>query len=79
MAKNSGALNRHKYWVCPFFKWDGRQEISCDAGRIRFPTKDSANAYMDGYCACNKNWQNCTLAAALLKYYEDMEDRHEKR
>lgn len=74
----SGAWNRHKYWVCPFFKWDGKMEISCEAGRVQFPTKDSANEYMNAYCACDTNWKGCTLAAALLKYYEDMEEKHEK-
>lgn len=63
------AMNRHKYWLCPFFKWDGPEEISCEGGRPRFPDKYAANAYMNDYCS--GSWKECTLAIALLKYYEE--------
>jgi len=76
-----GAVNRHKYWACPFFKWDGKQEISCEAGRVRLPDADSANAYMNAFCADSSNWKRCSLAAALMDYYEKAEEvvQSEKR
>lgn len=74
----NAAVKRNKFWSCPFFKWDGRAEVSCEAGRPRFPTPKTANEYMNRYCA--GDWRACSLAAALLKYYDETEEKpHEKR
>ncbi len=79
MARKKGrkselAMNRHKTWTCPFFLWDGKKEISCEGGRICFHTSHSANDYMNAYCAGGNNWQQCTVAKALLKYYDEEEN-----
>ena len=71
------AVKRNKFWACPFFKWDGKQEISCEGGRVNFPLPDTANAYMNEYCA--GDWKKCSVAAALLEYYETEEENREKR
>lgn len=68
----SGAFKRNKTWACPFFKWDGRQEISCEGGRILFPNSDTGNTYMNCYCA--GDWKKCSVAEALLQYYETEEN-----
>ncbi len=73
----SKAMKRSKFWMCPFFKWDGAAEVSCEGGRIRFPDSKSANAYMNAHCA-NDDWQKCSVAAALVEYYEGSEKEHEK-
>ena len=65
----------HKVWVCPFFKWDDVQSIGCEGGKLRFYDKDSAVEYMDAYCAGTAcSWRRCSIAAALLKFYDRKED-----
>lgn len=65
----------HKAWRCPFFKWDDVQSVGCEGGKLRFADKESAVEYMDTFCAgpgCA--WQQCSVAASLLKYYDRMND-----
>lgn len=61
-------MNRSKYWRCPYFKWDGEKELSCECGRLQFPDANAANDYMTKYCA--SAWKCCTLARAQSEYYE---------
>lgn len=38
----------HKAWICPFFRWDDVQMVSCEGGsKLRFPDRESAMQYMD--------------------------------
>ncbi len=69
--RKSIAVKRNKTWTCPYFTWDGRKEISCEGGRLEFPTAAAAVAYMDTFCAGGNNWRHCTLAEALTKHYEE--------
>ena len=64
----------HKAWTCPFFKWDDKQSVGCEGGKLRFHDKESAVEYMDAYCASPTCWKKCTVAAALLKYYDRKEE-----
>lgn len=65
----------HKAWACPFFKWDDVQSVGCEGGKLRFPDKESAVAYMDTYCAgTGCAWEQCSVAASLLNYYDRKED-----
>lgn len=66
--KRSPAVNRSLSWTCPFFKWDGLQEISCEGGRIRLPDKKTALEYMHQHCA--GDWHGCSVARAITDYYE---------
>ena len=70
----------HKKWACPFFKWDDQQSIGCEGGKLRFHDKESAMQYMDTYCAGpGRSWEQCTVATALLEYYDRKEDNdHEQ-
>lgn len=70
----------HKVWTCPFFKWDDQQSIGCEGGKLRFYDKESAVEYMDKYCAGTAcSWEQCTVAASLLKFYDRKEDNdHEQ-
>ena len=60
----------HKAWTCPFFKWDDQKSVGCEGGKLRFPDKQSAVEYMDGYCASPTCWGKCTVATSLLNFYE---------
>ncbi|MEA4920642.1 MAG: hypothetical protein VB078_06970 [Clostridiaceae bacterium] len=73
----SSAVKRNKYWLCPFFKWDGKAEISCEGGRVKLPDGVTANEYMNTFCA--GDWRRCTIAAALLQYYDTEDKKREKR
>ena len=59
----------NKTFACPFFKWDERLCVHCEGGRVTFPDKAAAQEYIDRYCAA-QGWQACTVASALLRYYE---------
>jgi len=63
-----GAFNRHMYWQCPFFKWDGKMEVSCEGGRVKFPEAEDAKGYFEKYCA--GDWKNCSIARMLNQYYD---------
>ena len=78
MRKDTPA-GRHKYWSCPFFKWDGHYGISCEAGRTTFPDQDTANEYMNQYCASNPGWKKCSLAAKLYDFYEKKEEANDEK
>lgn len=62
-------INRSKFWACPFFKWDAEHAVHCEGGRIAMPSRPVANAYMNAYCA--GDWEKCTVAQGLTKYYEE--------
>jgi len=79
MGGKSKPANRNKYWMCPFFKWDGEKDVNCEGGRISFPSRDAANEYMNTFCADNPGWENCTVAKKLYEYYERTEEDYEKR
>ena len=68
----------HKNWSCPFFLWSGRQRVSCEGGCVQmFPDVDTAQEFMNHYCAGKDGgWQTCSLAAALLGYYERQGEEH---
>lgn len=60
----------HKTWTCPFFTFDEPRRVHCEAGRIGFPDRPTANGYMNRFCAGGNGWQKCSLACALVEYYE---------
>lgn len=69
---SSGYSNR--LWECPFFTWDSKDKLRCEAGTIDFRKKPNAlNGYISAYCA--GDWKRCTLARALLLEYESEEKR----
>lgn len=65
----------HKYFVCPFFKWDEEKKVACEGGsKLLFPNKNVACEFMDRYCANNPGWKMCTFAQTLLRYHERNEE-----
>lgn len=49
-------------WKCPYFRWDKRHEIHCQAGRVSLP-KEAYREYVKAHCA--GRWEECSLARAL--------------
>ena len=64
----------NRTWICPFFKYDKRLEVSCEAGKLCFPDREAVMDYAQHYCAQLNGWERCTLARALLRYYERQEE-----
>lgn len=56
-------------FICPYYSYDKKGFVKCEAGRIAFPFAAVSNGYFDNYCR-SFNWQNCTLAKALNEKYE---------
>lgn len=69
---SSKPAQRHKKWLCPFFRWDAVDEVHCEGGRVCMPTKQHAEEYMDKFC-CDA-WETCSIAAALNRFYEEDEN-----
>ena len=67
----------HITWTCPFFTWDEKTTIHCEGGKIRFPDAQAKREYAKAYCARDGTWQECSVAAALMHYYDRKEDSHE--
>ena len=63
----------HISWACPFFTWDEKLAVHCEAGVVRFPDKVSIKEYSNHYCANLEQWRGCSLAAALLAHYDRKE------
>ncbi len=67
----------HKYWSCPFFKWDEKCSIHCEGGVLKFNDYDRLSEYADRYCTDAKLWHKCTVAAALEDEYNREEEDYE--
>lgn len=63
----------HRYWVCPFFKWDEPLRFHCEGGRQVFPDRQAARDYAGRYCAHMPGWKDCSVADSLLRYYDRVE------
>ena len=59
-----------KTYCCPFYQWEEPRCVHCEGGVVRFPDKEARSSYIDKYCSANPQWQNCTIAAELQRYYE---------
>ncbi len=65
----------NKTFACPFFRWDERLRVHCEGGCVSFRDRQEATEYIDRHCADLKDWNSCSLACSLLRYYERT-DRH---
>ena len=60
-----------KTWACPFFGWDEKRKVHCEGGCcVSLPDQKGCMDYTSRYCANLQGWTACTVAAALLDYYE---------
>lgn len=57
----------NRVWRCPFFRWDKREEIHCEAGQVRtFHTQRELAAWAREHCGKESGWEACPTARALL-------------
>lgn len=57
-------------YVCPFFMWERGKALRCERCRMDFPDDDAKREYILRYCASLEGWKNCSIAKALLTFYE---------
>lgn len=61
----------HLGWACPYFSYDAKRVVKCEAGRITFPDRQAEREHTHNFCAGENNeWKRCTLAAIMSDYYE---------
>lgn len=60
----------NRTWVCPFFTFDKKLEIHCEAGVLKFQDRAAIHRFSCAYCANKEHWRDCTLAGALWAQYE---------
>ena len=73
LRKENAMGYSNRFWQCPYYKWDERQAMPGEAGKIKFPDRQAALDYMDCYCSNEINWKFCSLACMLSGFYERME------
>ena len=59
-----------RVFECPFFKWEERRRIHCEAGVLDFMSSEAFRDYCDKLCGNNPGWKGCTLAQSLGMEYE---------
>ncbi len=64
----------HLSWACPFFKWDEKQAVHCEGGKLIHPDQRAGKAYAAAFCANTAGWRDCTVARGLLEYYKRKEE-----
>lgn len=57
-------------YCCPFWLYERKGCIHCEAGKLIFSDPSDFSDYADRYCAINPGWKNCTLAQSKLRSYE---------
>lgn len=69
----------HLSWACPYFSYDAKRVIKCEAGRITFPDRQAEREHTHNFCADIDGWKRCTLAALMSDYYERINDAEFER
>ena len=70
IVKGSGRI----YWTCPYYRCDRKGMLLCEGGRLSMPDKASQRDYILQYCAHDSGWRRCTVARAVTRHYERLED-----
>ena len=58
-----------RVWVCPYYRCDYPDKLSCEAGKITMHDRETLRQYAVRYCA-SYGWEECTLAKILCKTEE---------
>jgi len=56
--------------VCPFYMYDKKLTLRCEAGLLEFQTLEQKADYINRYCSALDGYKFCSLAASLEKMYE---------
>jgi len=57
-------------WICPYFKYDEKRRVHCEAGVIRMPDEQAMKDLADAYCGNLPGWEKCPLARCMSAFYE---------
>ena len=66
------SVYRHKIFTCPYFIYDKKDCITCEAGTIRMPLKQLLDEYAEKYCQAEYGYYHCTLAKVLSLFYDNI-------
>lgn len=58
----------HRFCICPYYSYDEKLAVHCEAGKIKFKGDVAITDYMDKYCA-SYEYEKCSLAKFLEEYY----------
>ena len=58
--------------ICPFWKWEGEGSSICEGCKLTFPDRSTRQEYIDRFCG-SMEYRQCTIAAALMRYYDEKE------
>ena len=58
-----------------------KKRVCCEGGCVQsFPDVETAKEFMERLCASkDRNWESCSLASALLRYYERKENERDEQ
>jgi len=62
------------YWMCPYYRANEKKTVRCEGGRIALPGAAAAEEYFRTYCSDLNGWRRCTVARAITRHYEGMEE-----
>lgn len=63
-----------RVWMCPYYRFDDRLKVKCDAGTIKFPDRYAIVKFADDYCGNLPGWEKCPLAMCMNDYFDRMEE-----
>ena len=55
---------------CPFYKSESQLRLYCEGGCMKFPDVTARRDYLENYCANHINWQKCSVAHLMQRYYD---------
>ena len=69
----------HRNWICPYFSYDEKTRVHCEAGVIRMPDVPAMLAFARTYCGNLPGWEQCPLAQSMSAYYDRVEEQTKAR
>lgn len=67
-----------RVWVCPYYRCDYPDKLSCEAGKITMTSRGILRQYEARYCA-SYGWEECTMAKILTKTEESKNESKAKK
>ena len=61
-------------FCCPYYETNGARSVRCEGGRIALPNQGLTQAYFEAYCGDVNGWRRCTVARAITRFYERVND-----
>lgn len=64
-------------YTCPYYEHREKLSLRCEGGELHFHDGEATSDYVRRHCSAMR-WSSCSLAAALNRYYERMEEDDEE-